>query len=41
LEEAERSNLHSELIKRNPNEKDRLAYSHIIQRYTTATVSQR
>ncbi|CAF4062120.1 unnamed protein product [Rotaria sp. Silwood2] len=36
LEELERNNFHSELIKRNPDERERIAYSHIIQRFTTA-----
>lgn len=37
LEEVERNSLHSELIKKNSTEKERLAYSHIVQRFTTAT----
>ncbi|CAF1461168.1 unnamed protein product [Rotaria sordida] len=36
LEELERNNFHTELIKRNPDERERIAYSHIIQRFTTA-----
>jgi hypothetical protein len=39
LEEVERNNLHSDLIKKNPNERERIAYSHIVQRFTTALVS--
>jgi hypothetical protein len=35
----ERNSFHDELIKRNPNERERIAYSHIIQRFTTALVS--
>ncbi|CAF3338150.1 unnamed protein product [Rotaria socialis] len=36
LEELERNNFHAELIKKNPDERERIAYSHIIQRFTTA-----
>ncbi|CAF4899799.1 unnamed protein product, partial [Rotaria socialis] len=35
-EELERNNFHAELIKKNPDERERIAYSHIIQRFTTA-----
>ena len=36
MEEVERNNLHADLIKKNPNERERIAYSHIVQRFTTA-----
>ncbi|CAF3637043.1 unnamed protein product [Rotaria sp. Silwood1] len=36
LEELERNNFHAELIKRNPDERERIAYSYIIQRFSTA-----
>ena len=39
LEEVERKTLHADLIKRNPDERERIAYSHIVQRFTTALVS--
>jgi hypothetical protein len=39
LEELERNNLHADLVRGNPDERERIAYSHIIKRFTTAVVS--
>ncbi|CAF1050154.1 unnamed protein product [Adineta ricciae] len=36
LEERDRNNFHNELRKQNSSERERVAYSHIIQRFTTA-----
>ena len=41
LEELERNKLHVDLIKQNPEERERIAYSHIYQRFLSALVSWR
>lgn len=38
LEERERISLHNDMIKHNPEERERIAYSHILQRFSGALV---